>query len=158
VDFDDDAKGPTLCDLDGDNRPDLVVCQNNDGLLAWKNQGKAKPPLSVRLAGAPGNPNGIGAKIIAHYADDTIQAAEMTAGNGYQSQSPPVVYLGTSGKMIRELEVRWPDGETTKATPDAKSPTIGISKRLLSKTLDNLKPLQNKRRRHNWRKDGENSI
>ncbi len=129
---DGDAKGLTLCDLDGDNRPDLVVCQNDGKLLAWKNGGTGQPLFAVRLNGAPGNQNGIGAKIVAHYADGTVRAAEMTAGNGYLSQSAPVVYFSTADTSIRELEVRWPDGETTKATPDAKAPGITVSKRLLS--------------------------
>ncbi|HIM23175.1 MAG TPA: CRTAC1 family protein, partial [Verrucomicrobia bacterium] len=130
---DGDAKGLTLCDLDGDNRPDLVVCQNNGKLLAWKNQSKRQPLFSVQLNGSPGNPDGIGTRIVAHYADGTVRAAEMTAGNGYLSQSQPIVYFSTTGTPIRELEIRWPDGETTRATPDAKSPSIEISKRLLSK-------------------------
>ena len=130
---DGDAKGLTLCDLDGDNRPDLVVCQNNGKLLAWKNQSKRQPLFSVQLNGSPGNPDGIGTRIVAHYADGTVRAAEMTAGNGYLSQSQPVVYFSTTGTPIRELEIRWPDGETTRAIPDAKSPSIEISKRLLSK-------------------------
>ena len=130
---DGDAKGLTLCDLDSDNRPDLVVCQNNGRLLAWKNQGDGQPLFSVRLNGSPGNRNGIGARIIAHYTDGTVRAAEMTAGNGYLSQSQPVVYFNVAGTPIKVLEIRWPDGETTKATPDAKSPTITVSKRLLSK-------------------------
>ena len=131
---DGDAKGLTLCDLDGDNRPDFVVCQNNGKLLAWKNRGDSQPLFSVHLHGSPGNPDGIGARIIAHYADGTIHAAEMTAGNGYLSQSQPIVYFSAAGTPIRELEIRWPDGETTKATPDTKSTSIEISKRLLSKT------------------------
>ena len=87
----------------------------------------------MQLNGSPGNPDGIGTRIVAHYADGTVRAAEMTAGNGYLSQSQPVVYFSTTGTPIRELEIRWPDGETTRATPDAKSPSIEISKRLLSK-------------------------
>jgi hypothetical protein len=58
----------------------------------------------------------------------------MTAGNGYLSQSQPIVYFSAADTPIRELEIRWPDGETTKATPDTKSISIEISKRLLSKT------------------------
>ena len=131
---DGDAKGLTLCDLDSDNRPDLVVCQNDGKLLAWKNQGDGQPLFSVHLNGSPGNRNGIGARIIAHYTDGTVRAAEMTAGNGYLSQSQPVVYFNTADTPIKILEIRWPDGETTKATPDAKSPSITVSKRLLSKT------------------------
>ncbi len=131
---DGDAKGLTLCDLDSDNRPDLVVCQNDGKLLAWKNQGDGQPLFSVRLNGSPGNRNGIGARIIAHYTDGTVRAAEMTAGNGYLSQSQPVVYFNTADTPIKILEIRWPDGETTKTTPDAKSPIITVSKRLLSKT------------------------
>jgi len=131
---DGDAKGLTLCDLDSDNRPDLVVCQNDGKLLAWKNQGDGQPLFSVHLNGSPGNRNGIGARIIAHYTDGTVRAAEMTAGNGSLSQSQPVVYFNTADTPIKILEIRWPDGETTKATPDAKSPSITVSKRLLSKT------------------------
>ena len=131
---DGDAKGLTLCDLDGDNRPDFVVCQNNGKLLAWKNRSDSQPLLSVHLNGSPGNPDGIGTRIIAYYNDGTIHAAEMTAGNGYLSQSQPIVYFNVAGSPIRELEIRWPDGQTTKANPDTKSPSIKISKRLLSKT------------------------
>ena len=85
--------------------------------------------------GTPPYPrNGIGARIIAQYTDGTVRAAEMTAGNGYLSQSQPVVYFNTADAPVKVLEIRWPDGETTKLSPDAKSPTITVSKRLLSKT------------------------
>ncbi|MEE2947726.1 MAG: CRTAC1 family protein, partial [Verrucomicrobiota bacterium] len=131
---DGDAKGLTLCDLDSDNRPDLVVCQNNGKLLAWKNQSGGQPLFSVRLNGSPGNRNGIGARIIAHFTNGTVRTAEMTAGNGYLSQSQPIVYFNTADAPVKVLEIRWPDGETTKVSPDAKSPTITVSKRLLSKT------------------------
>ena len=100
--------------------------------MAWKNRGSGQPLFAVQLNGAPGNQSGIGAKVIARYEDGTVRATEMTAGNGYISQSPPVVYFHTAATPIRELEVRWPDGETTKATPDANAPSLTISKRLLS--------------------------
>ena len=99
-----------------------------------ENRSDSQPLLSVHLNGSPGNPDGIGTRIIAYYNDGTIHAAEMTAGNGYLSQSQPIVYFNVAGSPIRELEIRWPDGQTTKANPDTKSPSIKISKRLLSKT------------------------
>ena len=96
------------------------------------NWGDGQPLFAVQLNGAPGNQSGIGAKVIARYEDGTVRATEMTAGNGYISQSPPVVYFHTAATPIRELEVRWPDGEIIKATPDANALSLTISKRLLS--------------------------
>ncbi|PTY02894.1 RNA-binding protein [Opitutaceae bacterium EW11] len=110
-----DAKAAVLLDLDGDSRPDLLVSRNNNSTLAFRNRGSAATrPLRVNLQGKPGNPQAIGARVTAEYADGTRQSVEIAAGSGYYSQSTPAAFFGSPERNpIRRVQVRWPTGETT---------------------------------------------
>jgi len=107
-----DATGLAVCDINDDGRPDLAVAQNNDRLLIFQNQGPGDF-LAVRLAGPPGNPTGVGARVTVIATDGSTQTAEVYAGSGYLSQSAPVLYFGRGGGPLREVRVRWPDGTET---------------------------------------------
>jgi hypothetical protein len=98
-----DARALTVCDLDGDAAPDLVVARNDERLLAFTHANAgAEGRLAVRLKGPPGNPSCVGARV-------TVggRAIELAAGSGVLSQSGPVVFFGAG----TEVHVTWPSGE-----------------------------------------------
>ncbi|HEY9154025.1 MAG TPA: FG-GAP-like repeat-containing protein, partial [Opitutaceae bacterium] len=109
-----DAKAVTVLDLDHDGWPDFLVTRNNNTALAFRNRSTAgHHSFEVRLHGAAGNPEGIGARITVEMADGTIQAAEVFAGSGYYSQYSSC-FFGYKDQPPRQIKVRWPNGKTTE--------------------------------------------
>ena len=80
-------------DFDGDGRVDLAVTQNGAETKLYQNVG-AKPGLRVRLAGPPGNPDGIGATMRPIFGQRMGPAREIHGGSGYWSQDSAVQVLG----------------------------------------------------------------
>jgi hypothetical protein len=64
----------------------------------------------VRLAGHPGNPSAVGARVTVWLRDGTTQTAEICAGDGYLSQSSPTLTFGLGSSEVDRIEVHWPDG------------------------------------------------
>lgn len=124
-----DAKSVVAADLNEDGWPDLVVGVNDDAVLAFENQQIAGRRLaSVRLAGRPGNPTAVGARITLRRSDGVAQTAEVAAGGGYLSQQPATQWFGLGETAtIDAIEVRWPDGQTSSYKPAANEMTITIT-------------------------------
>ena len=101
-----------------------MVTQNGAETKLYHNTG-AKPGLRVRLQGAPGNPNGIGAQIRLIYGQRRGPAREIHAGSGYWSQDGAVQVMSTP-EQPTQVWVRWPGGKVTLVeTPrDAKEVTL----------------------------------
>ncbi len=108
-----DAKAATICDLDSDGRPDLLLSTNGGSLRALLNRFPAPAggggPLRVQLdpADSPG--------ALVRVERDGMPAlvAEYHSGAGYLSQNPMVLSFGlgsgpTSGKVV----VRRADGRS----------------------------------------------
>lgn len=115
-----DAKGLAIADLDNNGRPDMIVTQNNDRLLAFKNMSSSGQPLAVRLKGKPGNPTAVGARVTVTCSNGSQQTAEIHAGSGYLSQSTATLFFGCEADAkIESLKVRWPDG--SRSTHDIES-------------------------------------
>jgi len=125
---DGDAKGLAVTDLDQDGWPDLVVTQNNDRMLAFRNQGVVgRRPFTVRLQGPPGNPQAIGARVTLITDDEQRQVAEIYAGSGYLSQSTPTLFFGTDAtQTVTRVQIRWPDGKVSRHVPPVGNRQIQI--------------------------------
>jgi hypothetical protein len=106
-----ESRGAAAADFDGDGRVDLVVTQNGAAAKLFRNV-RARPGLRVRLAGPPGNPEGVGAVVRARGAQGIGPAQPVLAGSGYWSQNAAVQVLSVP-ESPGNLEVRWPGGNTT---------------------------------------------
>jgi hypothetical protein len=124
-----DAKALTMLDLDGDGWADFVVTRNDQAALAFRNGGVAgRHALSVRLHGARGNPQAIGARVELELADGSRQTSEIYAGSGYFSQSAATCFFGWSEKTPpQKAHVVWPDGRTSEHRVETSSGVLNLS-------------------------------
>jgi len=106
-------RAAATADFNGDGRPDLLVTQNAGPSRLFANQG-GTPGVRVRLAGPPGNAAAVGAVLRLHADGQAGPARELHAGSGFWSQDSAVTVLA-KGTPPLELEVRWPDGHTTRS-------------------------------------------
>ena len=108
-----EQRGAAVADFNGDGRVDLAVAQNGAETKLYKNVG-AKPGLSVRLIGPPGNPHAIGATIRLVFGQRLGPAREIHGGSGYWSQDSVVQVLGCPEPPTK-IWIRWPGGKVTES-------------------------------------------
>ena len=123
-----EGRGVAVGDWNRDGRPDLVVTRINENALAYVNRSNpAGHSFAVKLAGALGNPDAIGAKITVHFKNGTVQAAELYAGSGYLSQSEPLAFFSyVTGNAPATIDVTWPDGKQTTHPFKAGAPRLEL--------------------------------
>jgi hypothetical protein len=124
-----DAKSAVVTDVNGDSWPDIVVGLNDAPVMAFENRQVAGCRVAaVRLFGRPGNPTGIGARVSLVRSDGLRQTAEVHAGGGYLSQQSPTLWFGLGDRAhISSIDVRWPDGKTTRHAPEPDELSVVIS-------------------------------
>jgi len=105
-----EQRGSAVGDFDGDGRPDLVVSQNGAATRLFRNAGGAAG-LRVRIAGAAGNPAGVGAMMRLKRGERLGPAREVHAGSGFWSQDDATQILGGLGGAT-EVWMCWPGGVT----------------------------------------------
>lgn len=108
-----DGEALVLVDRDDDGWPELFVTRNDASTLAFRHQGIAgHRPLRIDLPFAPG------ARLTLTLRDGTRQTVVLTAGHGHLTQSASSLFFGyTENNPPTTLDVRWPDGRTTRHTP-----------------------------------------
>ena len=121
------SRGSATGDYDGDGDPDLLVFNSGQPLSLLRNdQGDANHWVTIRLAGANGNPNGIGARLTAT-SSDLVQTRELRGSRSYLSQSQLRICLGLGKRpQLDALEVRWPSGRTERFGPFAANQDIAL--------------------------------
>jgi hypothetical protein len=119
-----EQRGCALADYDGDGRVDLAITQNNDETRLFHNL-HARAGLRVKLAGPPGNPDGIGAMVRLEFGGRLGPAREVQAGSGFWSQNSPVQVLGTP-ESPTSVQVRWPGGKETRSDVPAMAKSIVV--------------------------------
>ena len=125
-----DAKSLTWSDLNGDGWPDLVIAVNDGPVRAFLHAGRDEVrPLTVRLEGDRGNPTAVGARVTLVFDGRTMRTAEVYAGGGYLSQSPPHLVFGLSkDRHPQRIDVVWPDGTTSQSSVERDRRQIVIKK------------------------------
>jgi hypothetical protein len=114
-----DAKSLLVNDINDDHWPDFAVGINNGEVQIYENlKAGAGRPLVVRLSSCPGNPTAVGARVVLQTKLGKSQAAEVSAGGSFLTQSGGDLYFGTSeGDGVEKISVRWPDGHESTVTP-----------------------------------------
>ena len=126
-----DAKGLSACDWNDDGWVDFAISVNDGEMRVFENRMKAQTGngmLAIRLAGRPGNPTAVGARVQVDLTDGSSQADEVRAGGSYLSQSSASLFfgLGTEG-TVEQILVRWPDGVETTHRPKAGERKLTIT-------------------------------
>lgn len=88
-----DARGAAFGDFNGDARVDLAVAQNGAETKLFLNRA-ARPGVTVRVLGPPGNPTGVGSAVALVFGERRGPVREIRAGGGYWSADSPAVILG----------------------------------------------------------------
>ncbi len=101
-------------DLDGDGDLDFAVTGLNETPDLLRNDGAPGHWLQVRLEGALGNRQGIGARVTIEAAG-LRQTREITSTAAFAGSVLPVAHFGLGGAtVVDRLEVRWPSGRRTE--------------------------------------------
>jgi len=108
------SRGLAVGDLDNDGRLDLVINDLDGRAQVLRNEGVGGGWLLVELRGAGGNTDAIGA-VITLRSGKSVQTRLVRSGTSYLSQDDMRQHFGLGGAaVVDEIEVRWPDGTTTK--------------------------------------------
>lgn len=109
------SRGVAVDDLDGDGRLDVVIANWRGGPTVMRNASASlqDPPhgwLEVRLVGARGPRDGVGARVRVE-AGGRVQVARVHAGRGYQGHHGSRLHVGLGAAHVADrIEVRWPRG------------------------------------------------
>ncbi len=106
------SNGMAEGDLDGDGDLDLVLNQLNGAAVILRNQGSA-PRVAVRLKGAGGNTQGMGARIIVR-GGPVEQSQEMISGGRYLSGGEALRVFAAGQSTNLSVEVRWRSGKVSR--------------------------------------------
>ncbi len=107
------ARGAAFGDIDNDGDTDVVVAQTDGPALVLRNSGAKNHWLGLALAGARGNRQGLGARVVVTDAGGGRQVFDVTAAGSYLSSNDARILVGLGGKTaVRTVEVRWPGGKT----------------------------------------------
>ncbi len=106
-----EQRGAAAADFDHDGRVDLAVSQNGTETKLYRNA-TAQPGVRVRLVGAQGNRDAVGASLRVEVGGVLGPAQEIQCGAGYWSSDSAVRVFGNNLQAAR-LHVRWPGGART---------------------------------------------
>ncbi len=106
-----DSRAILTADFDNDGRVDIFVTNNDAQATLYRNASNAKGHwLEIELLGRAPNTDGVGARIVAKTASQTLMR-EVNIGNGFAGGSMVRQHFGLGEEsLVDELLVLWPDG------------------------------------------------
>ena len=107
-----DGRGVALADLDDDGDQDVVVANQGQRALIYRNEAPSwRHWIGFRLVGTVSNRSAIGAELTLHYRD-VEQRQLVTGGAGFAAQNDRRLFfgLGSTSRVDRAV-VRWPSGQ-----------------------------------------------
>ena len=110
------SNGAVYTDLDNDGDLDIVVNNINEEATILKNNaielGKGNY-LQLQFSGLEKNRKGVGVTVSLFFEDDTKQIRQLINSRGYLSSVSHKLHFGFSkNKIIKKVDVLWPDGKT----------------------------------------------
>lgn len=115
LDLPDDGRAACFTDWDSDGDLDLWVSNRGaPGLRFFQNENpSAGRGLTLKLVGADGNRDAIGARVVLSAKREPPQSRTVTAGSGFLAQSGKTVHFGLGRDAeIEAVVVHWPGGDT----------------------------------------------
>ena len=108
------SRGLAMGDLDNDGRVDLVINDLDGSPMVLRNEAAGGHWLQVRLVGAGGNTDAIGA-VIQVTTGEHRQLRNIRSGTSYLSQDDFRQHFGLGdASVVDSVVVTWPDGSTTE--------------------------------------------
>ena len=111
------SRGAAFGDLNNDGCIDIVVNNNDDAPLVFRNDCATlkRNWILIRTVGTNGNRDGIGARVRLVSESGRAQYMYVSTASSYLSASDPRVHFGLGNDTrIREIEVQWPSGKTQR--------------------------------------------
>ncbi|ULQ51302.1 VCBS repeat-containing protein [Flavihumibacter fluvii] len=109
------SNGAAYADLDNDGDLDLVTNNLDQVSVIYENRLVQLHPeknwLRIALKGAPGNLNGLGAKVWL-WQNGQQQFQYFSPYRGYLSTVEPYLHFGILKNTVDSLKIEWPDGST----------------------------------------------
>lgn len=125
------SNAAAYADLDNDGDLDLVVCNNNEPALVYRNNEnelKKNHWIRIRLKGRGLNTYAYGAKATLVTSDGVTQYEELYPVRGYQSSMPPELFFGfKQGQTIRNLTIVWPDDSVSVIDTPQPDQTLNLA-------------------------------
>jgi hypothetical protein len=111
------SNAAAYADLDNDGDLDLIICNNNEPALIYRNNENdllKNHFLKIRLSGEGLNTKAYGAKVTLTTDDGMQQYQELYPVRGYQSTVSQELFFGfNKDRSIKELDIVWPGGKET---------------------------------------------
>lgn len=127
------SNAAAYADLDNDGDLDLVVCNNNEPALVYRNEEdklRKNHYLRLRLTGEGMNTHAYGAKALLVTENGTKQYQELYPVRGYQSSMAPELFFGfPAGDSIRQLTIIWPSGKETLLSGIRSDTTMNLQEK-----------------------------
>lgn len=118
-----DARAAVTSDLDDDGDLDLVIAPKAGPIVLYENRAARRGGwLRVALSGIV-NRDGIGARVIARFADGHAVVRPVGAGGVSHASTPPDVHFGLGTVALDAIEVEWPSGQRS-ILPDPQTDTV----------------------------------
>lgn len=111
------SRAAAVADFDHDGRLDIICNNFNDVPYYFKNVGKQRSFLALRLIGTRSNRDAVGAVVRLH-AGEQIMTRQVHGASGYLAQSSKVLHFGLGEHAkIDKLEITWPSGRRQEIAP-----------------------------------------
>jgi hypothetical protein len=122
-------RGAAFADFDNDGRVDVVTTSLNEPVELFHNESANDHHwLTIRLIGARGNRDGIGAKIKLVTADGRVQHNQVTSSVGYASSSDVRAHFGLGrAKTVKLIEIRWPSSAVQRLKEVAADKLLNVT-------------------------------